>query len=626
MATFTGLDLIVVLAYLLGIGWLGVSQARRISSAGDFFAGGRRFSKFLMMMHALGTGTHADDPVGVAGAAYERGISGIWYTYIYLFCTPFYWLIAPLFRRSRYLTTADFFEARFSPRLGLLYAVMGALIFAVNTGTMLKGTGTITTAVTAGRVPESLAIFAMTAAFVVYGTAGGLIATVVTESVQGLLIVVMSLLLVPFGLAAVGGPSGLHALLTPDKFSLAAPEELSLPWILAASVAALIGIVAQPHTMEVCAAGKTEWEGRVGFTYGSFVKRICALGWAITGLLVLAMVASHALPGPLARREEAFGVAIRQLLPPGATGLMFAAILAAQMSTLSAFMVAGSALLSRNIYRRYLRPAATDADTLRVGRYAGLLVVALGVGFAFAVSGVADALTYFWALNSLLGLCMWFGVLWPRTNATGAWLSFGVMAALWLALGPVGAKLAPLAPGLPWLGAFADKKLLHLLLLSYLPAGTVALIVGSLSSRAGRPRACAWMIVAALAAAWALLRFAAVPPGTTLGSWGPVLRQLPVCAGLAALAGLFSAAVATLLGRPSDEAALARFRLLLRTPVGREEELRAAGVDVVYAGETTGHPWELQHPRLVNVAGFLVALLVSLCILGMVWALAHLGG
>ncbi|MGQ9526017.1 MAG: sodium:solute symporter family protein, partial [Armatimonadota bacterium] len=307
MQTFTLADLAVVVLYLGAMAALGVYQTVRVRSSGDYFAGGRRFSKWLMVMHALGTGTHADDPVGVVGAAYQRGLSGIWYTFVYLFCTPFYWIIAPFFRRSRYLTTADFFEARFGRGMGLLYAVWAVLIFSVNTGTLLKGTGTITEAVTQGAIPQWAAILGMTAVFVAYGMAGGLVATVVTESVQGVLIVLMSLMLVPFGLAAVGGFSGLHKMLNPSMFSLHAPQELTLGFIIVGSVVMLIGIVSHPHIMEVCSTGKTEFEGRVGFTYGNFVKRFCALGWAFTGVIVAAMVTTGQVPSLGEHRELAFG-------------------------------------------------------------------------------------------------------------------------------------------------------------------------------------------------------------------------------------------------------------------------------------------------------------------------------
>jgi len=556
----TLLDAVVVLVYLVGIAVIGVYQSVKIRSSGDYFAGGRRFSRWLMIMHALGTGTHADDPVGVAGAAKQHGIAGIWYTYVYLFATPFYWIMAPFFRRSRYITTADFFRDRFSPGLAVLYTVMGMLTFAVNTGTLLRGTGTIVTSVTQGRVPEWVGIGTMTVVFVAYGLAGGLVATVVTESIQGVLIVVMSLLLIPFGLAKIGGFGALHQLVDPSRFSLAATEEVTWQWAAGCTVAMIIGIVAQPHIMEVCSTGKTEFEGRVGFTYGNFVKRFCAMGWAFTGLIVTAMVAAGTLP-ELGQREDAFGVAIRELLPSGATGLMFAAILAAQMSTLSAFMVAGSALFSRNIYREYFRKDATDAEVLAVGRWAGLIVVLLGVVMAAAVRSVADALTIFWGLATLTGLFMWAGVLWRRTNAAGAWASFILMAVIWLALGKGGQLVArALGETAPvWLGMYADRGDMHRLLIAYLVPGTVVLVAVSLMTR------------------------------------------------------------------PKPAAELDRFHTLISTPVGREGELERAGIETVYAGASDGHPWELDHPKLVNWVGFGLALAFCFVILAILWGLTRIG-
>ncbi len=559
---FNWIDGLVLGVYFVAMVVLGLYQARKIKSTGDFFAGGRTFNKFLMMMHSLGTGTHADDPVGVVGASFKYGLAGIWYTFVYLFVTPFYWIIAPLFRRSRYLTTADFFEARFGTGLGTLYAIWGTLIFAVNMGTLLIGTGKIVDAVSLHTIPPHWGIIGMTAAFLIYGTAGGLMATVITESVQGLLIVVMSLLLVPFGLAQIGGFEGLHKALSPDMFRLTGLSELSVWWVLAGFVMNLINIVAQPHTMEVCSTGKTEWEGRVGFTYGNFIKRLCALGWALTGVIVAALIA-RGMIAPIAR-EDAFGTAIRVLLPAGfgLIGLMFAAVLAAQMSTLSAFMVAASALLSRNVYKKHLNPGADEAHMLKVARVGGLAIVGLGVLFAFYVKGVADGLMWFWTLSTFTGLFMWAGVLWRRANATGAWASFFVMLAIWAYIGEPGQALSlALGDSAPTaLGIYADKSLLHYRVLALLPAGILALVIGSL------------------------------------------------------------------LGKPMPKEKLDRFYTLIKTPVGRESELIEQGVEMVYQGQSKGHPWELNHQRAVNVIGFIVALLISGAFFLVLYTLARLGG
>src|SRR4051794_36255748 len=149
------------------------------------------------MMHALGRASHADEPVSVIGGAYEKGLSGIWYTYLYLPLTPIFWLLASYIRRTRFVTMADFFRVRYDTRLAHLYSVVGVLKMAVAMSVVLKGTEQIFSALTGNAINPKWAILAMTVIFVIYGFAGGLRATIVTESIQGPLIVIMSLLLLP---------------------------------------------------------------------------------------------------------------------------------------------------------------------------------------------------------------------------------------------------------------------------------------------------------------------------------------------------------------------------------------------------------------------------------------------
>ncbi|MDH7602512.1 MAG: sodium:solute symporter family protein [Armatimonadota bacterium] len=670
---FHWLDGLVLGLYFVSMLAIGLYQTRKVKSTGDFFAGGRTFNKFLMMMHALGTGTHADDPVVVVGASFKYGLAGIWYTFVYLFVTPFYWLIAPFFRRSRYLTTADFFEARFGTALSTLYAVWGTLIFAVNMGTLLIGTGKIVSAASMGSISPTWGIIGMTIAFLIYGTAGGLFATVFTEAVQGLLIVVMSLMLVPFGLAMVGWFSGLHRSVDPSMFRLTGLEELSIWWILAGSLMNLINIVAQPHTMEVCASGKTEFEGRIGFTYGNFIKRFCALGWAMTGVIVAALV-SKGVIGPIAR-EDAFGTAIRVLLPAGLglIGLMFAAILAAQMSSLSAFMVAASALISRNVYKKHINPAADDPQLLRVARFAGFIIVVLGVAFALGVGHVADALMWFWTLATFTGLFMWAGVLWRRANATGAWASFAVMLAIWLYVGEPGQAWSQHTAR--WMNALPhtvasynsaqpkftrlildivstrDDKLERKQVLVLFPkdnptglgvrvreltdadrANLRRVLDKASGGRGTGGSSVSGSVVAALEEGGSA-KSAGIKPGdvilrcarlSTAGIFADksllhyrLLAFLP--------AGILALVIGSLLGKPMPKDKLDKFYALIKTPVGREKELIEQGVDVVYAGSSEGHPWELKHQTAVNVIGFLVALAFSGFFFLLLWILSRLG-
>jgi len=91
-----------------------------------------------------------------------------------LFVTPFYWLIAPVMRRFRAITTADVFEARYNRSVAVLYALIGMLNLAINIGVMLKGSSAVISASTGGLLSADVTIAVMTVIFVIYGVAGGL--------------------------------------------------------------------------------------------------------------------------------------------------------------------------------------------------------------------------------------------------------------------------------------------------------------------------------------------------------------------------------------------------------------------------------------------------------------------
>ena len=84
-------DLAVIVIYLFGVTFLGVWSGRFIKNIGDFFMP-RRFGKSLMIMHAFGTGTASDQAVVVAAQTFSNGVSGIWWQWLWLPITPFYWI------------------------------------------------------------------------------------------------------------------------------------------------------------------------------------------------------------------------------------------------------------------------------------------------------------------------------------------------------------------------------------------------------------------------------------------------------------------------------------------------------------------------------------------------------
>jgi Na+/proline symporter len=546
-------DITVIVIYLLGITAVGVLLAGRIKSLAEFIMP-RKFGKAMMVMHTFGTGTHSDQAVGVASKTFTNGLSGIWYQWLWLFATPFYWLIAPVMRRFRANTTADVFEARYDKSVAMLFALVGMLQLATNIGIMLRGSGEVISAVLGEWAPLWAVILVMTVLFVIYGIAGGLSAAIITDFVQGLLTIVFSFLLLPFILDAVGGLSGLHEKISePRMFSLVAPAEIGVFYVVVIAFNALVGWVTQPHNMGMCAAGRTEMEGRIGTVGGSFVKRICTIAWCLTGLAALAYFAGQDL-----HPDQVYGKAAAEFLPrimPGLLGVFMASLLASVMSSCDSFMIASSGLFTENIYRP-LAPEKSERHYLVAARITSLIVVVAGVAYAFWLPDVVKGIEIFWKLAPMMGIAFWMGLFWRRATVAGAWASTLTAFFVW------------------WLTS---------------KGAVIAFISGLPGSEA--------------------LRF------TVQGASGPEI-YLPWQMIFYLSAGLVTGIAVSLLTRPVSDDKLEDFYALARTPIKEGEEIREPcripdGVDpaprdnlVSFAG------LEIQKPSFVSVIGFAISWII----------------
>jgi len=457
MAGLAMIDLIVLVGYLLLMVVIGLWSSRTVKNTGDFFIGGRRFGKFMTMMFNFGTGTHSDQAVGVISKCYSVGLAGIWYQWLWLMVTPFYWLIGPILRRLRIVTMADYFKIRYNQSVATLYSFLAIFILMVNMGTMLLGSGRIIEAVSGGSISFTVAVVSMTVLFLIYGIAGGLVAAIYTDFIQGILTIFLSFVMLPFAIIRVGGFSGLHSKLADNLFSLTTPGEITMFFIFVTMVNGLIGWALQPQAILMAAACKTDMDSRVGVTYGNFIKRFCTVAWAITALCCIALF--PALENP----DHAFGVAVKALLPPGLVGLLLASVLAAVQSSCDAFMVAASGIFTRNVYQVHFAKNKSDKHYLMVGRIAALIVVAGGLSFAFYLPGVIAALELFWKLPALLGVPFWLGIFWRRANPAMVWTSFICAFSVFFAIEQdlfMGIHIS-----LPWQ------------MISYLTAGTIGAFV-----------------------------------------------------------------------------------------------------------------------------------------------------
>ncbi len=581
-------DLCTLVAYFVGITILGLWISRTVRNTTDFFVGGRRFGKLFSTFLNFGAGTHSDQAVSLTAKVYTTGLSGIWYQWLYLFATPFYWLIYAMLRRCRAISSADYFEVRFGRSVAMLFVIIGMLNLMVTIGTMLKGSGALITATTGGKLSEEMVIALVTVVFVVYGMAGGLVAAVVTDFVQGMLTIVFSFLLLPFALREVGGFSGLQEGVrrvfaehgapgvssAEAMWSIVAPpdSEITLFYVAVLTFNALVGVVGQPSGIPTSNASRTDRDAQIGAVTGTIMKRICSISWCL-----LAMCAFVIFPGMTAKEDidRAFGMLAHKLLPqvaPGLIGVFTASLLASIMAACDAFMISCSGLFTHNLYRPLTGGRKSERHYVNVGRAAAGACVLGGVAFAYEFESVLRGLELFWKISALMGIAFWAGLFWRRANAAGAWAgTLGAFAVL-LATSDIqlGGRLiwsfnARLADDLPAFMLWKGQLALHWQMLAYLAAGCAGVVIGSL------------------------------------------------------------------LGRRPDAARLDRFYGVLRTPVSPGEVITApftlpAGVAPPPSRKLIDHrDWEIQVPSRRSVIGFLVTLLSSFLLVGVLYVIARIG-
>lgn len=461
-------DYIVLVVYFAGMLAIGWRASRTIKGQNDYFMGGRSFGKLLQTFAAFGAGTGPSDPVNTSRTTMVSGVSGMWSVMSWLFVTPFYWFTGLWYRRMRTYTLADWFVERYESRaLGAAFAVFGLFFHIVYTSMFFSAIGKVAASLIGhspimgdrGMALEYLLVPIIGLFVIFYGVLGGLKAAYWTDLIQGIFIILLSFMLIPSGMSALverfGAPGDhwwdgfrlLHEQLPEKMFQIVGTDggsEWPFYRIAAVALILLVGVVVQPHMITTGGgSAKTELDARTGLVVGNLTKRICTVGWVITALTVLALFGDD--PELVADPDRAWGVATRELLAPGFSGLMLACMLAALMSSADVVMIVCAALVVRNIYVPFVNAGASEATCVKLGRIAGALVIAGSVMLSWVIMDVFEQLELTWIVPMIFAAPFWIGMLWRRATTAAAWSTAVVVAFLFFVL----PWLAPVvAPGL----------------------------------------------------------------------------------------------------------------------------------------------------------------------------------
>jgi SSS family solute:Na+ symporter len=229
---------------------------------------------------------------------------------------------------------------------------------------------------------------------IVYFTAGGLWSSAWVNMVQLVVLLSGMLIAVPLALSAAGGWEAVQA---------AAPSQADWSSFWTGPETGLILIVLLVPAFIIS-------PGLLQKSYGARDERALRLGIGIQGLVLLVFAFVPALLGMIAHvyapdlganSEWAIPVVLTQGLPPLVGALGLAAVFSAEVSSADAVLFMLSTSLSKDLYKRFVSPQATDAQVLRVARAAAIVGGVLGVALAIVQPTVLGALRLFYTMLSV---------------------------------------------------------------------------------------------------------------------------------------------------------------------------------------------------------------------------------
>ena len=506
--TFWGLsllDIAIVVIYFIVIVIIAIRAARLVNNREDYFMAGRRFGKVIQTFAAFGQATSVENVTTTTTMVNSNGASGIWAMLAGgLLNLPVFWMTSIWYRRLRLLTLGDFFEERYnSKRMAAFYALCQTIFFVLIAAIGLVAMSKTVSAIASkpvselnqtekieyfkaverenlesadfallsvdqksrlvelqalnpkkeySYVDENWLIMIVALVTLLYASIGGLAAAFMVDLVQGVFIILLSILLIPFAMAKInlqfGSEGFLGAFQTMHKVLPASFMEIwgspsliefSWYWILGFSIMIVITTAVQANQMTACGSAKNDYTARYGFVSGMLLKRYSSVMWGVVALMTVVLYG-----GSISDPDYVWGHATRDLLGPlnmGLVGLMIACLIAALMAAKSAFMLTAAALITNNLYRPF-RPNCSEKHYIWVGRIFSALYMLVSAYIATQSKGLFELFKMTMMFNCILAAAFWLGMLWRRSNRAGAWASMVVMFIATVVL-PFGMPLLP---------------------------------------------------------------------------------------------------------------------------------------------------------------------------------------
>ncbi|MCA0041900.1 sodium/proline symporter PutP [Celeribacter litoreus] len=456
------ISLILYFALMLGIGFY--AWRKSTDTAEGYVLGGRDLHPAVAALSAGASDMSGWLLLGLPGALYISGLIEAWIG-IGLFIGAFInWVVvAPRLREQteRYdnsLTIPEFLSNRFpsaATTLRVVSAVIIVAFFSVYTASGLVGGGKLFASAFDGSYMTGVIL--TLGVVLIYTVFGGFLAVSLTDFVQGC-IMMLALIIMPIVILTTGQGAGvdqaaerLASEVDPNYLSMT--HGLTILGLIS-TLAWGLGYFGQPHIIVRFMAVRSVKDVAVARNIAMLWMGIALIGAIGVGIFGRTYIERNGLT--LEDPETIFIVLSELLFHPLITGFLFAALLAAIMSTVSSQLLVSSSSLTEDFYKVFFRREATDVELVNVGRISVALVGVIAILIASNPdSNVLGLVSNAWAgFGAAFGPLMILSLTWSRMTGAGA--VAGLIAgagtvALWITSGLnksfMGAGLYEIVPG-----------------------------------------------------------------------------------------------------------------------------------------------------------------------------------
>ncbi|MEU8393202.1 sodium:solute symporter family protein [Micromonospora sp. NPDC048842] len=449
-----GLDYLILALYFVTVLGVGFAARRAIRTSVDFFLSGRSLPAWVTGLAFVSANLGALEIIGMAANGAQYGVMTVHYYWIGAVPAMVFLgiVMMPFYYGSKVRSVPEYLRLRFNRPTHLLNAISFAVAQVLIAGVNLYALALVMQALLGW--PLWTAIVVGAAIVLAYITIGGLSGAIYNEVLQFFVILAGLIPVTVIGLVKVGGwnglmdavgdtklgEAGLHA--WQDTGSTANP--LGAHWI---GIVFGLGFVLSfgywtTNFAEVQRAlsAKNMSAARRTPIIAAYPKLFIPLVTVIPGLVALVTVKGLGAESGDLQYNNAIPLLMRDLLPNGVLGVAVTGLLASFMAGMAANVSGFNTVFTYDIWQAYIRRDRSDEYYLRVGRWATVAAVVIGIGTAFIAAGFSNIMNYIQALFSVFNAPLFatfiIGMFWKRMSAlAGFWsLLLGTLVSLSLYL------------------------------------------------------------------------------------------------------------------------------------------------------------------------------------------------